>query len=313
MSSAEEAVTGAAPAPDGTLRDAQYTFDETKLETVRQAKLWTQDPKYFKRVSVSPSAAMKMMLHGQSGVDKGCATSGKPIEVMGLLLGRPDTEDEHSIIITDAQPLPIEGFETKVIADDQEVINYMIDLSESLALTRKERFCGWYHTHPFDVGQNSNCFMSNTDISTQLMWQLNEDAHGNPWVAIVIDPLRSIAKSRPEMIAFRAYPPDHMARSDETPDGKIVRDDKTRLELWGACWNRYYALEVTYHMSELASNTLSILRNNSMWKNAFSSSSMVSEGKDAYICYQLIKPLICHLCVHILLIYRAKGGCHGKP
>lgn len=259
-------------------RDAQYTFDEIKLEEVRQAKLWTQDPKYFKKISVSPSAAMKMMLHGQSGVDKGTSTSGKPLEVMGLLLGRPDTEDPKNIIITDAQPLPVEGFETKVIADDQTVINYMIDLSESLALTRKERFCGWYHTHPFDVGVHSNCFMSNTDISTQLMWQLNEDAHGNPWVAIVIDPLRSLAKSRPEMIAFRAYPPDYSAKPDETPDGKIVRDDKTRLELWGACWNRYYALEVTYFMSELASNTLSILRNNSMWKNAFSSSAAVYEG-----------------------------------
>lgn len=261
-------------------QDAQYAFDEAKLESVRLSKAWMQDPKYFQRVSVSPSAAMKMMLHGQSGVDKGTSTSGKPLEVMGLLLGRPDTEDERCIIVTDAQPLPVEGFETKVIADDQNVINFMIDLSESLDLTRKERFCGWYHTHPFDVGVNSNCFMSNTDISTQLMWQLNEDSHGNPWVAIVIDPLRSLAKSRPEMIAFRAYPPEYSAQPDETPDGKIVRDGKTRLELWGACWNRYYALEVKYHLSELASNTLSILRNNSMWQSSFQCSAAVVDGGD---------------------------------
>lgn len=272
--------------------DSRYTFNEAKLESIRQARAWMQDPKYFKRISVSPSAAIKMMLHAQSGVDKGTSTSGKPIEVMGLLLGRPDTDDEHNIIITDAQPLPIEGFETKVIADDQNVINYMINLSESLALTRKERFCGWYHTHPFDVGVHSNCFMSNTDISTQLMWQLNEDFHGNPWVAVVIDPLRSLVKSRPEMIAFRAYPPDCSAKLDETPDGKIVQDDKTRLELWGACWNRYYALEVNYYLSELASNTLSILRNNSMWTSAFSSTLAVAEGMVYETHYLILDDLI---------------------
>jgi hypothetical protein len=30
--------------------------------------------------------------------------------------------------------LPVEGFETRVIADDIEVLNYMIKLSESLEL-----------------------------------------------------------------------------------------------------------------------------------------------------------------------------------
>lgn len=29
-------------------------------------------------------------------------------------------------------PLPVEGAETKVLADDQEVANYMIDLGDSL-------------------------------------------------------------------------------------------------------------------------------------------------------------------------------------
>jgi len=91
------------------------------------------DPKYFKRVKISPSATIKMMMHGQSGiiiiiiiidiiviiiitlgVDKGIKKGGKPIEVMGLLLGRPDLEDPNCIIISDAQALPIEGFETRV-------------------------------------------------------------------------------------------------------------------------------------------------------------------------------------------------------
>ena len=51
-------------------------------------------------------------------------------------------------------------------------------LGESNEKSRKEKFCGWYHTHPFDVDENSHCFLSNTDITTQLQWQRGEDPHG---------------------------------------------------------------------------------------------------------------------------------------
>ena len=111
--------------------------------------------------------------------------------------------------------------------------------------TRKERFMGWYHSHPFDVDeQHSHCYLSNTDLSTQLQWQRSEDPHGNPWLAIVVDPLRSLAKSHPEFGAFRAYPPEFSPPANECPDGKLVEDDTTRVEHWGACWNRYYKLQV---------------------------------------------------------------------
>ena len=48
--------------------------------------------------------------------------------VMGLLLGRPDPHSPTTLIVTDAFPLPIEGFETRVIADDQNVVNHMISV-----------------------------------------------------------------------------------------------------------------------------------------------------------------------------------------
>ena len=57
---------------------------------------------------------------------------GNPIEVMGLMLGRPDPDTPRTLVVTDVFPLPIEGFETRVIADDQDVVNYMIELGESL-------------------------------------------------------------------------------------------------------------------------------------------------------------------------------------
>jgi COP9 signalosome complex subunit 5 len=187
---------------------------------------------------------MKMLMHANSGVEKGIAAGGKPVEVMGMLMGRPDTENHRALIVTDVFALPVEGAETRVLADDEQVTNYMIELGEALEVNRKERFMGWYHSHPFDVEEYSHCFLSSTDVSTQLSWQRAEDPHGNPWLAIVVDPLRSLAKDRPDFGAFRVYPPEYTAPANETPDGKIVTDDLRRVERWGSCWNRYYTLEV---------------------------------------------------------------------
>ena len=202
------------------------------------------------------------MTHCQSGVEKGVKKGGNPIEVMGLLLGRPDPLTPHTLVVTDVFPLPIEGFETRVIADDQDVINHMITLGESLENTRKEKFMGWYHSHPFDydASQHSHCFLSQTDISTQLQWQRMEDPHGNPFLAMVVDPLRSLAKEKPNIKAFRAYPPDYESPvTNQCPDGSIIVGEKDKLEQWGSCWSRYYELDVDYFMSNSARNVMDIL------------------------------------------------------
>lgn len=54
---------------------------------------------------------------------------------MGLMLGRPDPDTPKTLVVTDVFPLPTEGFETRVIADDQDVVNYMIELGESLEVS----------------------------------------------------------------------------------------------------------------------------------------------------------------------------------
>ena len=56
---------------------------------------------------------------------------------------------------------------------------------------------------------HDHCFLSTTDIQTQLTWQRSEDPNGNPFLAIVVDPLRSMAKAKPVLGAFRVYPPDY--------------------------------------------------------------------------------------------------------
>jgi len=239
--------------------------------------------KYFTQVQVASSAALKMMTHAVSGVERGMANGGKPVEVMGLMLGHLFPDSPQTLVVTDVFPLPVEGAETRVLADDQEVLNFMIDLGESLENTREGRFMGWYHSHPFDVGVHSHCFMSATDVSTQLGWQRAEDRNGNPWLAIVVDPLRSLAKGRPEMGAFRAYPPEYAASPNETPDGTVEVDNNASVERWGSAWDRYHTLEVKFFMSSLSSNVLSLISRNFLWMSAISTTpTLEKENRDRF-------------------------------
>ena len=104
-----------------------YCINEEELKTLKSESPWMKDPKHFKTVGLSPSAVMKISMHCQSGVEKGIAKGGNPIEVMGLLVGRPGLGGR--LVVTDAFPLPVEGFETRVVADDENVTNHMIALS----------------------------------------------------------------------------------------------------------------------------------------------------------------------------------------
>lgn len=218
-------------------------------------------------------------MHCQSGVTKGIKKGGNPIEVMGMLLGRPDPDTPNTLVVTDAFPLPIEGFETRVIADDADVVNHMIALGECLEKTRKEKFMGWYHSHPFDLGDHSHCFLSQTDLSTELQWQRAEDPHGNPFVAIVVDPLRSLHRAHPELKAFRAYPPEYSSPvGNECPNGSVEPNEQTRLEHWGSCWNRYYELGVEYYMSSQSRQVMEQLTQDYLWMRTLGSRSPDGES-----------------------------------
>jgi COP9 signalosome complex subunit 5 len=101
---------------------------------------------------------------------------------------------------------------------------------------------GWYHSHPFDVGPHSNAFLSATDVSTQLLWQISEDAAGNPWLALVVDPLRGVAKGKPEIGAFRCYPTNYTPPKGLAPDGVSWDDERARNARWGESCISYHQL-----------------------------------------------------------------------
>jgi COP9 signalosome complex subunit 5 len=122
------------------------------------------------------------------------ARSGGTIEVMGLMQGKLDGD---TMIVMDAFALPVEGTETRVNAQ-AEGYEYMVQYNnKSKEVGRKENVIGWYHSHP-----GYGCWLSGIDVGTQLQNQ----QYMEPFLAVVIDPVRTISSGKVDIGAFRTYP-----------------------------------------------------------------------------------------------------------
>eukprot|EP00823_Brevimastigomonas_motovehiculus_P003045 TRINITY_DN1826_c0_g2_i1.p1 TRINITY_DN1826_c0_g2~~TRINITY_DN1826_c0_g2_i1.p1 ORF type:complete len:345 (-),score=54.62 TRINITY_DN1826_c0_g2_i1:226-1260(-) len=249
--------------------DQNYLCDKREQDAVQEKKPWNHEMKYFKECKISTLAAMRIFKHAISGVLKGTEKGMKPLEVMGLLMGKIEG---RSIVVLDACPLPVEGAETRVTAAD-DAVAFMSNMVESLAAKRSDRFIGWYHSHPFDVETHSHCFLSATDVYTQQSWQ----RMSGQWVAIVVDPLRSLAKQQPEFGCFRVFPDNAVnSNKNECPDGSIADSDSRRTR-WGPVPDRYYELKLTYFLSSLGLKVLDIMSRNSLWIRVLASSSILEQ------------------------------------
>lgn len=122
----------------------------------------------------------------------------------------------HSV--TDAFEINAEGAEGSVVTDKPETMRFIADLGDNVGETRHGVIGGWYHSHPFDVGSFPYWFLSDTDVQSQRVWQTSEDKHF-PFIALVVDPLTGLAKGRPEIGAFRTYPPTYTPPPGIGPDG----------------------------------------------------------------------------------------------
>lgn len=152
--------------------DEIYKFDAAQQTQIQSSRPWEKDPYYFKTVKISALALLKMVMH---------ARSGGTIEIMGLLLGKVDG---NNMLIMDAFALPVEGTETRVNAQSQ-AYEYMTQYIESAKeVGRLENAIGWYHSHP-----GYGCWLSGIDVSTQMLNQNYQE----PFVAIVIDPVRTVS------------------------------------------------------------------------------------------------------------------------
>uniref|UniRef100_A0A7S0WE14 MPN domain-containing protein n=1 Tax=Hemiselmis tepida TaxID=464990 RepID=A0A7S0WE14_9CRYP len=232
--------------------DAIYSFDGDAQKKLRDQKPWTKDPTYFKKVKVSALALLKMAMHARSGGN---------LEVMGILQGKVE---ENTFIVMDAFALPVEGTETRVTALD-EGYEYMVEYQTTCeASGRVEPVVGWYHSHP-----GYGCWLSGIDVSTQLVHQQHED----PYLAIVVDPVRTMAAGKVEIGAFRTYPPNYKPPDAAPSEYQTIPLEK--IEDFGVHANQYYPLDVSFFKSSLDSHLLNLLWNK-YWISTLSSSSLVS-------------------------------------
>ncbi|ODA79747.1 hypothetical protein RJ55_05341 [Drechmeria coniospora] len=238
-------------------QDALYYYDAEAQQAAAAAKPWATDPNHFKYVRISAVALVKMAMHARSGGD---------LEVMGLMQGYVDDE---TFVVTDAFRLPVEGTETRVNAQDQanEYLVEYLDLCRSQG--RQENVVGWYHSHP-----GYGCWLSGIDVETEALQQQFQD----PFLAVVIDPHRTISAGKVEVGAFRTYPSEHKAAAEGggSSDGRQTVPLAKAAE-FGAHASRYYSLEVSHFKSTLDGHLLDLLWHN-YWVQTLSQSPLRTNG-----------------------------------
>jgi len=231
--------------------DEIFKVDKAEHERLLETQPWNSDPVYFKHVKMSAVALLKMVMH---------ACAGGTHEIMGMMLGKIQGD---TIIVLDSYSLPVEGTETRV-NPGAEADAYMIQYIESNSqLGRLESTCGWYHSHP-----GYGCWLSGIDVSTQEIQQQQ-----GPFIAVVVDPSRTISAGRVEIGAFRTYPRNY--KPSVEAGRKYQSIPRAKVEDFGTHADRYYTLDVTYFKSSLDSKLLDLLWHK-YWINTLSSSPLVA-------------------------------------
>ncbi|KAM2969712.1 hypothetical protein FF2_016778 [Malus domestica] len=191
------------------------------------------------------------------------ARSGGTIEVMGLMQGKTDGD---AIIVMDAFALPVEGTETRVNAQ-ADAYEYMVEFSQTNKQAgRLENVVGWYHSHP-----GYGCWLSGIDVSTQMLNQQYQE----PFLAVVIDPTRTVSAGKVDIGAFRTYPKGYIPPDEPVSEYQTIPLNK--IEDFGVHCKQYYSLDITYFKSSLDTHLLDLLWNK-YWVNTLSSSPLLGNG-----------------------------------
>merc|ERR1719197_2194739 len=246
--------------------DTIYRYDNAENQRHIAAKPWLKDPRYFKHVRISALALVKMVMH---------ARSGGSLEIMGLMLGKIDPDDSHgpTMIVMDVFALPVEGTETRVNAQ-ADAYEYMVEfLSVARESGRLENVLGWYHSHP-----GYGCWMSGIDVSTQMLNQQYQE----PWLALVIDPMKTAATGKVDIGAFRTYPQGF--KPPEGADSEFESVPLSKIEDFGAHQSQYYPLEISFFKSASDTALLNAIWNQ-YWIATLSASPLLSNAQ--YISSQM--------------------------
>lgn len=178
---------------------------------------------------------------------------------------------DRTLVIVDSFALPVQGTETRVNAAN-EANEYMVQyIQGSERVGRYENAVGWYHSHP-----GYGCWLSGIDVNTQMTNQKYQD----PFVAVVIDPNRTISAGKVDIGAFRTYPESYVP--PDAGSGEYQSIPLSKIEDFGVHANQYYPLEVQVFKSSLDAELLGLLWNK-YWVNTLSQSALISVCM-AYFC-----------------------------
>ncbi|KAG2265394.1 hypothetical protein Bca52824_072473 [Brassica carinata] len=170
--------------------------------------------------------------------------------------------DGDTIIVMDAFALPVEGTETRVNAqaDAYELGDWRMLLG------------------------GITCILGMDAGSRVLMFQHRclTNSIRSLFLAVVIDPTRTVSAGKVEIGAFRTYPEGHKISDDHVSEYQTIPLNK--IEDFGVHCKQYYSLDITYFKSSLDSHLLELLWNK-YWVNTLSSSRVLGNGD--YIAGQI--------------------------
>jgi COP9 signalosome complex subunit 5 len=205
---------------------------------------------HYKHVRISAVALLKMVMHAHTGT---VGRGANPVEIMGMMLGKVVGD---TMVVMDAFALPVEG-ESVFVTATQQCYEYMIqEKTSGEQAGRLENFVGWYHSHP-----GLGVFLSATDI-------LCHRGLTEPFLAVVIDPVKTGASGTVEIGAYRTYP-EHKVPSVPDPDIYVSGRDL------GNYADQYYELDIEYFKSRTDTTLLNLLWNR-FWVSSLASNALVT-------------------------------------
>merc|ERR1719311_1076652 len=128
---------------------------------------------------------------------------------------------------------------------------------------RQENALGWYHSHP-----GYGCWLSGIDVDTQMLNQQYQE----PWLAIVIDPKRTMSSGRVNLGAFRTYPRDYKPPDEGPSEYQTIPLDK--IEDFGVHCKQYYPLAIEIFKNSLDTKLIELLWTR-YWIDTLSSSPLL--------------------------------------
>lgn len=186
-------------AANGVIVTDEFTSMNSEAEArLRQDAPWRANSRYFKKCFISALALVKIAMHaktghGNQGILSHGGTEENWIEVMGMMIGGVVP---NAFVIRDSSALPGVASEASVSITEEGMMYLLQHKLSNREMGKPDIMCGWYHSHP-----GLGLFLSGADVKAQDMCQLAYE----PSVALVIDPIRTIAENKVHIAAFRNY------------------------------------------------------------------------------------------------------------